>query len=89
MLVGRSGRQDKWHSLMIGVKQDEQRLIRDWMAALVLFFDEIAGQAQPQAACLGILPIFFRQLLPVRPESGNVFNLRSMDLPSKEKLSAP
>jgi len=72
---------------MVGIQQNQERIIHNPVPTVVYFFYRIPGQTDPQTPSETIIPVFIRHLLAVRPKPRQILHFRAADPPSLEKLA--
>ena len=70
------------------IQENQQSIVDDRVTALVHLFHAIAGETQPEAAVLRVVPILVGHLLTVGAKPNDILDFRSTDPPSLKKMPA-
>ena len=73
---------------MVGIQENEERVIYDPVATGVKLFDRIAGETESEATAFRVIPIVVAPLLAIGTEPSQVFDLRSTNTPARGPISA-
>src|SRR5271165_6773795 len=71
---------------MMGVEQDQGRLVNDRLAPLVHVADEVAGQPHAQALDVSLVPVLVGHLLAARAEERKILDVGAAEGPALEEL---
>src|SRR5262249_60826172 len=80
---------DERQGLVVGVEQDEQRVVHDRAPVGIHLVDRIAGQAEPEAARERAVPVLLGHLAAIGTDPREVLHLGAADPAAEEELPAP
>src|SRR5688572_13887322 len=81
-------RHDKRDRIMMGIQEQEERVVHDDVAAGVFFFNRVSGQDKADRPHMSLPPVGLIHFLAVRMEPYDILDLTAMDLPPLKEAAS-